>query len=105
MREQGIGKMMKKAITGEGMKLVKAEGTGKVYCAENGKVVSVLEMNNESISINGNDVLALSGSLQYDIKIAKGAGMLSGGLFNVKVSASFFFFKVYRLSSEGTDGI
>lgn len=95
MREQGVGKMVKKAFTGEGMKLVKVEGAGKLYCAEHGKVVSVLELNNESISINGNDVLALSASLQYDIKFAKGASMLAGGLFNVRVCCdvgfSFFF--------------
>jgi len=29
--EHGIGKMLKKAVTGEGVSLTKAEGTGKLY--------------------------------------------------------------------------
>lgn len=79
---------MKKALTGEGMKLVKAEGIGRLYCADESKVVCVLELVNQSLFVNGNDVLALSGSLQYDIKFLKSAGMLSGGLFNIKVGCA-----------------
>lgn len=72
------------------MKLIKCEGHGKVFVADNDKVVSVVHLQNEALSLNGNDVLAFSGSLQYDIKFMKSAGILAGGLFNVKVG--FFFF-------------
>lgn len=77
---------MKKKVTGEGMKLVKCEGDGKVFVADEDKIVSVVELRGESLSLNGNDVLALSSTLKYDIKLMKGAGALAGGLFNVKVS-------------------
>lgn len=91
MKDQGFGKVMKKALTGEGIKLMKCEGVGKVFCAEFGKTVCVIEMNGESLSINGNDVLAMSGSLKYDIKFVKSAAMLAGGLFNVRVRFPSFF--------------
>jgi uncharacterized protein (AIM24 family) len=88
MAEQGFSKLMKKAITGEGIKLIKCEGQGKVFCADQCKRVSIVQLNNESLSVNGNDVLALSGSLKYDIKLMRGAGMAAGGLFNCRVSGS-----------------
>lgn len=85
VREQGFGKVMKKALTGEGITLVKTEGLGKLYCADQKKMISIIELDNDSLSVNGNDILALSASLQYDIKFIKGAGMIAGGLFNCRV--------------------
>lgn len=35
--EHGIGKLVKKAVTGEGFNLTKAEGKGKLYLADTGK--------------------------------------------------------------------
>lgn len=86
--EQGFSKLMKKAVTGEGMKLVRCEGQGKVFCADMGKSVSIVQLSNESLSVNGNDVLAMSSTLKHDIKLMKGAGMMAGGLFNVRISGS-----------------
>ena len=34
---QGVGNLLKKAVSGEGAKLTKAEGTGVVYLADAGK--------------------------------------------------------------------
>ncbi|WMW25625.1 AIM24 family protein [Methanolobus sediminis] len=83
--EHGLGKMMKKAVTGEGVSLTKAEGAGKVYLADNGKKISVLNLKNEAIYVNGNDLLAFEESITLDIKMMKKvAGMMAGGLFNVK---------------------
>ena len=42
--EHGIGKMFKKALSGEGARLTKAEGTGKVYLADSGKKVTILNL-------------------------------------------------------------
>jgi uncharacterized protein (AIM24 family) len=39
--EHGIGKMFKKALTGEGTSLMKANGTGKLYLADQGKKISI----------------------------------------------------------------
>ena len=56
--EHGVGKLLKKAVSGEGARLTKAEGTGKVYLADYGKKITILNLKDESIWINGNDVLA-----------------------------------------------
>ena len=89
MMEHGLGKMMKKAVTGEGVSLTKAEGTGKVYLADGGKKISILNLKNEAIYVNGNDLLAFEESINWDIKMMKKvAGMLAGGLFNVRLEGT-----------------
>lgn len=87
--EHGIGKFLKKAISGEGTRLTKAEGEGKIYLADSGKKVTILELQDESIFVNGNDILAFEEGIDHDIKMMrKIAGMLAGGLFNVKLSGT-----------------
>jgi uncharacterized protein (AIM24 family) len=87
--EHGLGKMFKKAFTGEGSSLMKARGNGKLYLADQGKKISILNLENDSIYVNGNDLLAFEPSLQWDIKLMrKIAGIMSGGLFNVKIEGS-----------------
>lgn len=84
--EHGAGKMFKKLVSGEGTQLTKAEGKGKLYIADAGKKISILELQGESICVNGNDLLAFENEIQWDIKLMrKVAGMLAGGLFNVKL--------------------
>ena len=87
--EHGIGKMLKKAVTGEGVSLTKAEGTGKLYLADSGKKISVINLDNQSIFVNGNDLLAFEESITWDIKMLKKvAGLMAGGLFNVKLEGT-----------------
>ncbi len=83
--QQGLGNLLKKAVSGEGTRLTKATGDGKLYLADAGKKITILELNGESIFVNANDVLAFEMSLTYDIKMMrKMAAMLSGGLFNAR---------------------
>jgi uncharacterized protein (AIM24 family) len=85
--EDGVGKLLKKAVTGEGMTLMKMEGNARVWLADRNKRVHVLRLEgNESLCVNGNDLLALQSSLDWDIVMLKSvAGALSGGLFNVQI--------------------
>ncbi|MCD4845233.1 MAG: AIM24 family protein [Methanosarcinales archaeon] len=84
--EHGLGKLVKRTFTGEGVSLTKAEGSGQLYLADGGKKISILNLENQSIFVNGNDLLAFEDSIQWDIKMLKKiAGMMSGGLFNVKL--------------------
>ena len=83
--EHGIGSMFKKALTGEGASLMKANGQGKLYLADSGKKVIILNLQNEAIFVNGNDLLAFEPSIKHEVKMMrKIAGMMSGGLFNVR---------------------
>jgi uncharacterized protein (AIM24 family) len=87
MLEQGLGNLLKKAVSGEGMTLMKIEGQGRVYLADVGKKITVLRLQGESIFVNGNDVLATESTISNEIKMMrKAAGMMTGGLFNVKLS-------------------
>lgn len=87
--EHGLGKMFKKAFTGEGTSLMKATGNGKLYVADQGKKISILHLQGDSLFVNGNDLLAFEPSIQWDIKLMRRvAGMMAGGLFNVRLEGT-----------------
>lgn len=84
MMEHGFDKFIKKALTGEGVHLAKATGTGKLYVADNGKRISIINLQNEAMYVNGNDVLAFEPTVHWDIRMMRRTGsMVAGGLFNV----------------------
>ena len=79
----GIGKMLKKAVTGEGVDLMRVTGSGDVFFADLASDVHVIQLEGtDGMSVNGVSVLAFEPTLQWDIKMIGGAGMVSGGLFN-----------------------
>lgn len=87
--EQGLGNLLKKAVSGEGTRLTRATGRGSVFCADYGKKITILNLANEAIYVNGNDLLAFEMSLRYEIKMMKKiSAMLAGGLFNVRLEGS-----------------
>jgi hypothetical protein len=67
--EHGLGKLVKKAVTGEATTLMKVKGQCHVYLADMGKKVTILNLQNEKIYVNGNDVLAFEEGIDWDIKI------------------------------------
>ena len=84
--EHGVGKMLKRAVSGEGTRLTKAEGQGALYLADGGKKVSIIELAGETIFVNGNDIMAFEHAISWDIKLMrKVAGMMAGGLLNVRL--------------------
>ena len=86
---KGVGNLLKKAISGEGTTMMKATGTGRVYVADYAKKIRVLYLENETINVNGNDVLAHEESLKSDVKMMKSvAGVVGGGLFQVHLSGT-----------------
>lgn len=85
--EHGLGKMMKRALTGEGASMMRASGKGRLYLADQGKKITIFDLNNESLVVNGNNLLAFEPRIEWDIKLMrKVAGMLSGGLFNITLN-------------------
>ena len=83
--EHGIGAMFKKALTGEGAALMKANGQGKLYLADSGKKIIILYLQDEAVYVNGNDLLAFEPTIKHNVKLMrKVAGMMAGGLFNVR---------------------
>lgn len=86
----GMGRLMKKAMTGESLRLMKASGTGEVFLAERAQRILVLKLSNDSITANGSNVLAFEAGIEWDIKKVSGgkAGMIAGGLFNIHLEGS-----------------
>ncbi len=82
----GIKKMLKKAVTGEGLDLMKVSGSGEVFFADMAADVHVIELEDDAISINGMNVLAFDDGLDWDIELIRSAGMMAGGLFNTTIA-------------------
>ena len=78
----GAGKFLKKALTGEGLPLMRCQGQGDVFLAEAAHDVHLLNLNNSGLSISGRNVLAFSQSLDWNIERVKGGSIATGGLFN-----------------------
>lgn len=80
----GLGKFIKQRLTGEGVPLMKITGRGDVFIADRAADIHLIDLEpGDALSINGANVLAFDSSLQYDIKMVQGAGMMSNaGLFN-----------------------
>ncbi len=89
MMEGGLGNAFKKMVSGEMAPLAKIEGTGSAYLADAGKHITVLHLQNETLNVNGNDLLAFEDSVSYDITMHRRvSGMMSGGLFSVRLSGA-----------------
>ncbi|MEW2190060.1 AIM24 family protein [Streptomyces microflavus] len=80
---QGLGGMLKRAVTGEGLALMAVRGQGEAWFAHEAANCFIVEMDQgDQLTINGRNVLCFDATLSYEIKTVKGAGMAGGGLFN-----------------------
>jgi uncharacterized protein (AIM24 family) len=85
----GLSKMLKSAVTGEGVDMMECTGQGELFVADFASDVQVIYLENDAISVNGNNVLAFSSSIKWDIHRiqARGAAM-TGGLYNVAMQGT-----------------
>ncbi|MFE1170043.1 AIM24 family protein [Nocardiopsis sp. NPDC058789] len=81
-----VGKFFKKAFTGEGMPLMRVTGRGDVFLARDAWDVHLIDLEGDSITVSGENVLAFEPGLDWDIRRVQGAGMMAGGLFNTVFS-------------------
>jgi uncharacterized protein (AIM24 family) len=81
----GLGRFMKKAVTGESLRLMKASGSGELFLASQAMLVHVVPLTNDAMTVNGTNILAFESGIDWDVTRVKGgaAGMLAGGLFNI----------------------
>ncbi|PKZ63193.1 stress protein [Gordonia terrae] len=80
----GLGRMMRQAMTGEGVPLMKVTGQGDLFLADAASDVHLIDLDgSDGLTINGANVLAFDSSLSYDIARVQGAGAMSNaGMFN-----------------------
>lgn len=81
----GASKFLKKALTGEGVALMRCSGQGELFLADAGNQVHIIHLSGAGLTVNGNNILAFEPSLNWDIERVKGAGMAAGGLFNTRL--------------------
>jgi uncharacterized protein (AIM24 family) len=83
--EGGITGFVKEQVTSEGTTVMEAEGQGNLYVADHGKKVQILGLGRgESLSVNGDDVLAFESSVEYKIStVGSISEATAGGLTNV----------------------
>ena len=85
----GIGRMLKKAVSGEGTRLMKISGSGEVFLADQAQDVHLIYLENDSITVNGPNLLAFDSGIDWDIKRVQGASsMMGGGLFNMSLQGT-----------------
>ncbi|MFD3511547.1 AIM24 family protein [Streptomyces sp. NPDC058657] len=80
---QGIGGMLKRAVTGEGLPLMAVRGQGEAWFAHEAQNCFVVDIEQgDALTVNGRNVLCFDSTLSYEIKMVKGVGVTGGGLFN-----------------------
>ncbi|OIJ66543.1 AIM24 family protein [Streptomyces mangrovisoli] len=80
---QGVGGMLKRAVTGEGLPLMAVRGQGEAWFAHEAQNCFIVDVDpGDEFTVNGRNVLCFDASLSYQIKTVKGSGMAGGGLFN-----------------------
>jgi len=81
----GLGRLLKKAATGESLRLMQATGSGELFLAHQAMLVHVLNLRDDTLTVNGANILAFEAGIDWDITRVKGgtAGVLAGGLFNI----------------------
>jgi uncharacterized protein (AIM24 family) len=87
---QGVGGFVRRAVTGEGQDLMTVRGHGTVWFAESGSHISIFTLDNDSLTVNGRNLIALESGLRYKITTTSGGfgAMAAGGLFNTEVSGN-----------------
>jgi uncharacterized protein (AIM24 family) len=86
----GMGRLLKKAVTGEGTSLMKMTGTGEVFLADQAQEIHLLRLDDDKITVNGPNLLAFEDGIDWDVeRVQGGAGaMMGGGLFNTALKGT-----------------
>lgn len=80
---QGVGGMLKRAVTGEGLPLMTVSGQGEAWFAHEAQNCFIVEVEpGDRFTVNGRNVLCFDATLSYEIRTVKGSGVAGGGLFN-----------------------
>ena len=85
----GMGRFLKKAVTGEGQSLMKVTGQGEVFLADQAQDIHLIYLENDKVTVNGPNVLAFESGIDWDIERVQGASsMMGGGLYNTALQGT-----------------
>jgi uncharacterized protein (AIM24 family) len=92
-----LGRLVKKVVTAEDTPLMRVQGSGEVFLARQAEHVFLVQLEGDGLSVDGKNLLAFDATVDWDIRRVQGAGMMSGGLFNVELQGM----GVVALTSDG----
>lgn len=84
----GVGRFLKKAVSGEGTQLMRVSGRGEVFLADEAQDVHLIRLDGDGLTANGRNVLAFEDGIDWDITTQAGAGAMAGGLTNMSLRGS-----------------
>jgi uncharacterized protein (AIM24 family) len=94
----GLRAALKQRIAGESLALMECQGHGRVICAQAARDVTVVDLAGETLTVESDHVLAVTGGLRLDVAFSGLQGITSGqGLATTTVSGQ----GQVALTSEG----
>ncbi|MEP7023340.1 MAG: AIM24 family protein [Actinomycetota bacterium] len=67
---------------------MRCRGKGDLFLAHNAYELHAIDLEDDSLTVNGADVLAFDTGLTWDIRKVEGATVLSGDVFNMVISGT-----------------
>src|SRR5436190_12993385 len=84
---QTRGQQYARAMTGEGLELMRCSGQGTVYLANLAQHVHVVDVDHEGLTVDGAYVLALDSHLHWEvISVDSQYGVSGSGKYNLSIS-------------------
>ncbi|HEY0185923.1 MAG TPA: AIM24 family protein [Cellulomonas sp.] len=80
-----LARLAKRMVSTDDQPLMRVSGQGEAFFARSAEQIFLLQLEGDGISVGGASLLAFDSSLNWDIHRTKGAGMMTGGLFNTLV--------------------
>jgi len=82
----GFRAAVRQRVAGESVNLMECTGAGRVYLAEDALDVTVVDLDNDTLTVESEHILAVTEGLKLDVQFAGLRGMTSGqGLATTKV--------------------
>lgn len=80
-----LARLAKRMVSSDDQPLMRVAGQGEVFFARSAENVFLLQLEGDGISVGGASLLAFDSGLHWDIHRTKGAGVMTGGLFNTLI--------------------
>ncbi|MCC2334246.1 AIM24 family protein [Cellulomonas wangsupingiae] len=80
-----LAKFVKRAVSSDDQALMTVAGQGEVFFARFAEDVFLIQLEGDAISVGGSSLLAFDAALQWDLHRTRGAGMMTGGMFNTLI--------------------
>ncbi|CUR55666.1 conserved hypothetical protein [metagenome] len=85
----GFRAALKQRVAGEAISLMECSGAGRVYLAEDALDVTVVDLSEDTLTVESEHILAVTSGLKLDVQFAGLRGLTSGqGLATTKVTGS-----------------